>query len=106
VALTEKLLDKFQEEPDRTQRRKMARQAARSVLPNATETKIFVTGNARALRHFIEMRGSRHAEVEIRKLAVKVLQIMQQEAPHIFGDYELIPLPDGTLEAGTSHRKV
>jgi len=106
VALTEKLLDKFQEEPDRTQRRKMARQAARSVLPNATETKIFVTGNARALRHFIEMRGSRHAEVEIRKLAVKVLQIMQQEAPHIFGDYELIPLPDGTMEAGTSHRKV
>jgi thymidylate synthase (FAD) len=104
--LTEKLLDKFQEEPDKTLRRKMARQAARSVLPNATETKIFVTGNARALRHFIEMRGSRHAEVEIRKLAVKVLQIMQREAPHIFGDYQLIPLPDGTQEAVTSHRKV
>jgi thymidylate synthase (FAD) len=106
VKLTEKLLDKFQEEPDRTLRRKLARQAARSVLPNATETKIFVTGNARALRHFIEMRASRHAEVEIRKLAVKVLQILQQEAPHVFGDYQLIPLPDGTLEAITPHRKV
>ncbi|HYV38655.1 MAG TPA: FAD-dependent thymidylate synthase [Gemmataceae bacterium] len=106
VALTEKLLDKFQDEPDKTMRRKLARQAARSVLPNATETKIFVTGNARALRHFIEMRGSRHAEVEIRKLAVKVLQILQREAPHIFGDYQLIPLPDGTQEAVTSHRKV
>ena len=104
--LTEKLLDKFQDEPDRTLRRKLARQAARSVLPNATETKIFVTGNARALRHFIEMRGSRHAEVEIRKLAVKVLQLLQQEAPHIFGDYQLLPLPDGTQEAVTSHRKV
>ena len=33
---------------DRTTRRKSARQAARSVLPNATETKIFVTANARA----------------------------------------------------------
>ena len=33
---------------DRTTRRKAARQAARSVLPNATETKIFVTANARA----------------------------------------------------------
>jgi thymidylate synthase (FAD) len=106
MKLTEKLLDKLQEEPDRTLRRKLARQAARSVLPNATETKIFVTGNARALRHFIEMRASRHAEVEIRKLAVKVLQILQQEAPHIFGDYQLIPLPDGTVEAVTPHRKV
>jgi thymidylate synthase (FAD) len=106
MKLTEKLLDKFLEEPDRTLRRKLARQAARSVLPNATETKIFVTGNARALRHFIEMRASRHAEVEIRKLAVKVLQILQQEAPHIFGDYQLIPLPDGTVEAVTPHRKV
>jgi thymidylate synthase (FAD) len=106
MALTEKLLDKFQEEPDRTMRRKLARQAARSVLPNATETKIFVTGNARALRHFIEMRGSRHAEVEIRKLAVKVLEILQHEAPHVFGDYQLIPLPDGTREAVTPHRKV
>ena len=106
MKLTEKLLDKFQEEPDRTARRKLARQAARSVLPNATETKIFVTGNARALRHFIEMRASRHAEVEIRKLAVKVLLILQNEAPHLFGDYRLIPLPDGTQEADTPHRKV
>jgi thymidylate synthase (FAD) len=39
---------------DRTTRRKTARQAARSVLPNATETKIFVTANARGLRHFLE----------------------------------------------------
>ena len=34
------------------------RQAARAVLPNATETKIFVTANVRAWRHFIEMRGA------------------------------------------------
>jgi thymidylate synthase (FAD) len=106
VKLTESLLDKFQEEPDRTLRRKLARQAARSVLPNATETKIFVTGNARAFRHFVEMRASRHAEVEIRKLAIKVLQILQQEAPNIFGDYQLVALPDGTQEAFTTHRKV
>jgi thymidylate synthase (FAD) len=75
-------------------------------LPNATETKIFVTANARALRHFIELRGNRHAEVEIRKLAVQVLRIMQKEAPNLFGDYELVPLPDGTFEASTPHRKV
>jgi thymidylate synthase (FAD) len=106
MKLAEKLQDKLQSEPDRTLRRKLARQAARSVLPNATETKIFVTANARALRHFIELRGSRHADVEIRKLAVKVLQLMQREAPHLFSDYQLIPLPDGTSEAVTVHRKV
>jgi thymidylate synthase (FAD) len=106
VRLVEKLTERFADEPDRTMRRKLARQAARSVLPNATETKIFVTANARALRHFIEMRASRHAEVEIRKLAVKVLEVMKTEAPHLFSDYQLVPLPDGTFEANTPHRKV
>src|SRR5438874_2295262 len=106
VKLVEGLANKFRDEPDRTLRRKLARQAARSVLPNATETKIFWTANARALRHFIEMRASRHAETEIRTLAVQVLQVMQREAPHLFDDYELTPLPDGTFEATTKHRKV
>lgn len=106
MKLAELLQEVYRDEPDRTLRRKLARQAARSVLPNATETKIFVTANARALRHFIELRASRHAEVEIRKLAVQVLRILQGEAPHLFGDYELTPLPDGTFEATTPHRKV
>jgi thymidylate synthase (FAD) len=106
IQLVEKLAAQFKDEPDRTLRRKLARQAARSVLPNATETKIFVSANARALRHFIEMRASRHAEPEIRKLAVAVLRIMYVEAPNLFRDYELAPLPDGTFEASTPHRKV
>jgi len=87
-------------------RRKVARQAARSVLPNATETKIFVTANARALRHFLELRGSRHAEPEIRKLANILLEVLQRESPHLFGDYRRIPLPDGTFEIVTDYRKV
>lgn len=106
MKLTERLQESFKDESDRTLRRKMARQAARSVLPNATETKIFVTANARALRHFVELRGSAHAEPEIRKLAVAVLKVMQREAPHLFGDYRLVPLPDGTSEVTTAHRKV
>ena len=106
IQLTEKLLDHFQHEPDKTLRRKLARQAARSVLPNAIETKIFVTANARAWRHFIEMRANRFAEVEIRKLAVAVLRILQQEAPNLFGDYQLQQLEDGTWEATTPYRKV
>jgi len=91
---------------DRTTRRKAARQAARSVLPNATETKIFVTANARALRHFLEMRGSAFAEPEIRKLACRVLDVMQKESPNLFGDYVKVPLPDGTFEVTTPFKKV
>jgi thymidylate synthase (FAD) len=96
----------YASEPDRTLRRKLARQAARSVLPNATETRIFVTGNARALRHFIEMRGSEHADVEIRKVAVAMLQILQAESPSLFGDYTLMPLADGGVATRTEHPKV
>lgn len=90
----------------KTERRKFARQAARSVLPNATETKIFCTANARALRHFLEMRGSRHAEPEIRKLANALHELLLQEAKDLFGDYTRVPLPDGTYELQTPHKKV
>ncbi len=91
---------------DRTARRKAARQAARSVLPNATETKISVTANARALRHFLEMRGSLHAEPEIRKLANALLDVLVVDSPNLFGDYVKVPLPDGTFDLQTPYRKV
>jgi thymidylate synthase (FAD) len=86
--------------------RKAARQAARSVLPNATETKITVTANARSIRHFLEQRGSVHAEPEIRKLANVILEVVQADSPNLFGDYQRRLLPDGTHEIDTQHRKV
>jgi thymidylate synthase (FAD) len=106
VKVTGKLTAKFTQVSDKTLRRKMARQAARCILPNATETKIFVTANARALRNFIELRASPYAETEIRKVAVLLLKLMQREAPNIFGDYRLRALPDGTFAAETKRRKV
>jgi thymidylate synthase (FAD) len=106
VKLVDKLAEKYAGYPDKTMRRKFARQAARSVLPNATETKIFVTANARALRHFIELRCNEFADVEIRKVAALVLTIMQKEAPSIFSDYRWVDVPDGTKAASTAHRKV
>jgi thymidylate synthase (FAD) len=109
MALAAKLTERLKaEQPElkATARRKAARQAARSVLPNATETKIFVTSNARALRHFIELRGSEHAEPEIRKLAVALLGVMQRESPSIFGDFTLETLPDGSLATSTANSKV
>ena len=106
VKLVERLQTMFATVENRTQRRKLARQAARSVLPNATETKIFVSANARALRHFIELRCSEHAEPEIREVAAQILEILREEAPSIFGDYEFVDLPDGTRAARTPHRKI
>jgi thymidylate synthase (FAD) len=81
-----------------TELRKAARQAARSVLPNATETKIQLTGNVRAWRELLVKRGSRHAEPEIRKLANAILELLHGESPLLFGDFTRSRLPDGTDE--------
>ena len=100
LASYEKLLEglekRFADVPNGTLRRKQARQAARSVLPNATETRMVVTGNYRAWRHFVAMRASEHADVEIRTLAVECLRQLQREVPNVFADFEIQELEDGT----------
>src|SRR6478752_5878962 len=87
---------RFADIPNATLRRKQARQAARAILPNATETRIVVTGNYRAWRHFIAMRATEHADVEIRALAIECLRQLQREVPNVFGDFEIGRLDDGT----------
>ncbi|MEE8209913.1 MAG: FAD-dependent thymidylate synthase [bacterium] len=104
--LVQLLAEDLREHLDKTLLVKTVRSAARSVMPNATETYLFWSANARALRHYVEMRASEHADIEIRKVAVQILKIMQREAPNLFGDYRLIDLPDGTQEARTDHTKV
>ena len=99
--LLESLQEKFADEPKATLRRKQARQAARSVLPNATETRIVVTGNYRAWRHFIAMRASEHADVEIRALAVECLRQLQKAAPNVFSDFEITTLKDSSEVASS-----
>jgi thymidylate synthase (FAD) len=97
------LSGKYAHIEDRTARRKMAREAARSVLPNAAETKLFVTSNVRALRHFIELRANPAADAEIRRVAVAVCRLMKIEAPNLFGDY-VVDVEGETVS--TPHRKV
>jgi thymidylate synthase (FAD) len=109
LRLTEGLSAKIEREsPDmkRRDKRKAAREAARSVLPNATETKIFITANARALRHFLEYRGAPDAEPEIRRVALALHEIMRKEAPSLFGDYTLEPAPNGGMWIHAEHKKV
>jgi thymidylate synthase (FAD) len=105
-SLLDEMTDQVGDDGPATMRKKRARQAARAVLPNCAETKIVVTGNARAWRHFMEMRGSASADVEIRTLATAVLEILSAEAPHIFGDMHTVPHSDGTSTVETPHSKV
>jgi thymidylate synthase (FAD) len=90
------LEERFADAPNATLRRKQARQAARAVMPNATETKIVMTGNYRAWRHFVAMRASEHADVEIRALAVECLRQLHAAVPNVFADFDIATLPDGT----------
>ena len=96
----EKALDDV---PNATLRRKQALQAANSVLPTATETRLVVTGNYRAWRHFIAMRASEHADVEIRRLALACLRELQRAAPHVFQDFRISTLADGTEVAASPY---
>jgi thymidylate synthase (FAD) len=101
--LLEGLEEHFADAPNTTLRRKQARQAARSVLPNATETRIVVTGNYRAWRHFVAMRASEHADVEIRELAVACLRELQRIAGNVFSDFRISALADGTEVAASPY---
>ncbi|WBB57456.1 FAD-dependent thymidylate synthase [Verrucosispora sp. WMMD573] len=104
--LLEGLERRFADVTNPTLRRKQARQAARAVLPNATETRIVVTGNYRAWRHFVGMRATEHADVEIRELAVECLRQLQRVAPNVFADFTISTLPDGTEVARSPYAQV
>jgi thymidylate synthase (FAD) len=106
TALVEQLMDRYRWVDDKVHRRKMAREAARGVLPNSTETKIVVTGNARAWRTMLELRASEAAELEIRRLAVAVLRVLQGEAPAFFGDFTVYQADDKREAATVGYHKV
>ena len=63
---------------------KMAIEDARFVLPNACETKIVVTMNARALFNFLTLRCCTRAQWEIRELANQMLGCVKEVAPIVF----------------------
>ena len=52
------------------------------------------------------MRGSEHAEIEIRNLAVESYRCLCMIAPKLFGDFEVKKLPDGALGLTTPYPKV
>ena len=106
IALVEKLMERYGWVDDKVHRRKMAREAARGVLPNSTETKIVATANARAWRTMLELRTSEGAEMEIRRCAIAALRLLQKEAPGFFSDFETYVAPDRVEAARISYHKV
>jgi thymidylate synthase (FAD) len=99
VAAVEQLMNRYESVENKVHRRKMAREAARSLLPNATEVKIVASANVRAWRTMLELRLSEGAELEIRRMAVACLRVLQKEAPSLFADFEIYQAPEGG-EAG------
>jgi thymidylate synthase (FAD) len=69
---------------------------ARYILPNATVSQIVITANFRELRHFFCVRTHPRAHWEIREIALKMLEIMQKEAPIVFADFKI---DEGTRSA-------
>ena len=57
---------------------------ARFALPNAAETQIVITANARALLDFFTLRTCNNAQWEIRELAFAMLRLVKRAAPALF----------------------
>src|SRR5690242_18886154 len=106
VRLVEHLMERYAWVGDKVHRRKMAREAARGVLPNSTETKIVVTANARAWRTMLELRSSEGAEMEIRRCAVAMLKLLRHESPACFSDFEIYQAEDRREAARIVYHKV
>lgn len=81
---------------DKPTARKQARGAARQYLENGLETELVWSANIRTLRHVINMRGSEHADAEIREFAVGLYNIMHAECPEYFSDGIIGTAKDGT----------
>jgi len=87
--LSEKYYNEFinsgvSEKQARSKAEKKAIEDARFVLPNACETKMVVTMNARSLLNFFRLRCCNRAQWEIRAVAIEMLKLCYKTAPSIF----------------------
>lgn len=73
---------------DRGYKRKQAREAARSALPNAQSTSVLVTGNHRAWREFLTKRMTSHADAEMQEVATLIYHELYNLAPHTYQDFK------------------
>jgi thymidylate synthase (FAD) len=73
-----------------------SRSAARTLLPAAIETKIVVSANARAIRHFLSQRGAIEGDEEMRVVSARLLEHLRTDAPALFADFRIDTMADGS----------
>jgi len=88
---------------------KMAIEDARFVLPNACETKIVMTFNARSLMNMFHHRCCERAQWEIRAMADEMLKLVKEVAPTLFKyagpPCVSGPCPEGKMSCGKMKEK-
>lgn len=94
--LLDGLQERFADSGGAGLRRKQLRQAARTLLPGATETTLVMTGNYRAWRQLLALHGADHADQEMRVVVLGCLAALQKLAPAVFADFVVTTLPDGS----------
>src|SRR5699024_4205929 len=94
----------FSEKQAKSKSEKQSIEDARYVFPNACETKIVATMNARTLINFFRLRTCNRAQWEIRQLAIEMLKKVKEVYPVLFknaGPACLIgPCPEGNMTCG------
>lgn len=99
------LLDKgVSEKKAKSQAEKKSIEDARYVFPNACETKMVFTINARSLYNFFHHRCCERAQWEIRELATQMLKLVREVAPTLFNNVGPNclngPCPEGNMSCG------
>lgn len=78
------IADGFDEKTAKSKAQKKAIEDARFVLPNACDTKMIITMNARSLSNFFELRCCKRAQWEIKAVADEMLKLCYEVAPTLF----------------------
>jgi thymidylate synthase (FAD) len=92
------LLEILEETPSELaprERLRLLRSAARTLLPGSSETRLVFTANARAIRHFLAVRGGIEGDEEMRMVSAALVDAMRVEAPAVFEDFSIEKLSDG-----------
>src|SRR5690554_4060352 len=94
----------IKEKEARQKSEKQAIEDARYVFPNACETKIVFTMNARTLLNFFKLRTCNRAQWEIRRLAIEMLRLVKKIYPVLFKEAGPAclkgPCPEGSMTCG------
>lgn len=103
------LAEGFPEKEAKTKATKKAIEDARYVLPNACETKLVVTMNARSLYNFFHHRCCERAQWEIQAMANEMLRLVKEVAPTLFATAGPScvggPCPEGKMSCGKAAEK-